>query len=68
MSWNLLTISEVASLTRLAVSTLRHYVSDGLIPVMRIGRVVRFDPDAIDAWIEAGGPAACNSYNKKVNR
>jgi excisionase family DNA binding protein len=59
------TINELSSSTRLAISTLRHYVSDGLIPVVRIGRSVRFDPDAIDAWIASGGPRTITSGSKK---
>jgi excisionase family DNA binding protein len=27
------------------------------LPAVRIGRTVRFDPDRIAAWIEAGGTA-----------
>jgi len=26
------------------------------IPVIRIGRLVRFDPDAVLAWLREGGP------------
>lgn len=58
---NLWTITELSSSTKLAISTLRHYVSDGLIPVVRIGRAVRFDPDKIEAWIAAGGPRSITS-------
>lgn len=61
---NLMTIGEVASLTRLAISTLRHYVSDGLVPVVKIGRSVRFDPEAIDQWVAEGGPKAGKSHDK----
>jgi excisionase family DNA binding protein len=59
------TINELSSSTKLAISTLRHYVSDGLIPVVRIGRTVRFDPEEIKAWITAGGPTSITSGSKK---
>ena len=61
---NLMTIGEVASLTRLAISTLRHYVSDGLVPVVKIRRSVRFDPEAIDKWVAEGGPKAGSRHDK----
>lgn len=32
-------------------------VRRGLLPVVRIGRHMRFDGAAIEAWIEAGGAA-----------
>lgn len=56
MPKNLLDVNELSSLTKLAVSTLRHYVSDELIPVVRIGRSIRFDPDEVERWIAGGGP------------
>jgi excisionase family DNA binding protein len=59
------TINELSSSTKLAISTLRHYVSDGLIPVVRIGRAVRFDPDEIKAWVAAGGPHTITNHSKK---
>ncbi len=34
------------------------------LPYKKIGRAVRFDPMAIDAWIEAGDPASPGFYNK----
>ncbi len=42
---------------RLGIHRNRLYllVRTGLIPHLRIGRAVRFDPDAIRAWERAGG-------------
>jgi len=60
----LITVKEVASLTRLSVSTISHYVSDGRIPFKKIGRAVRFDADEIAKWIEAGGPSSPKINNK----
>lgn len=62
---NLWTVKELPSSTKLAISTLRHYVSDGVIPVVRIGRAVRFDPDEVEAWIAAGGPRSITSDRNK---
>jgi excisionase family DNA binding protein len=43
----------------LDTSTYRVYemAREGLIPTVRIGRQVRFDPVAIRQWIESGGTA-----------
>jgi len=53
----LLKIPEVAE--RLAVTVARAYdlARAGVIPVVRLGREIRVDPEALDAWIAAGGAA-----------
>lgn len=45
---------------RLDVDRLRVYelARTGQIPSVRIGRSLRFDPDAVEQWIRAGGTAA----------
>jgi len=50
----LLTILEVAVLTGFSTGTLRHWVSQGRIPYVRISaRCVRFRRTDIEAWIAA---------------
>ena len=51
----LLRAEKVAEL--LGVSTFRIYEMArlGLLPAVRMGRQLRFDPDALRAWIAAGG-------------
>jgi excisionase family DNA binding protein len=51
----LLKASEVAR--RLDVKPYRVYslVRGGLIPHIRVGRTVRFDPDKLQGWIDSGG-------------
>ena len=34
-----------------------YFARQGTIPVVRVGRYVRFDPLAIEEWIDAGGRA-----------
>jgi excisionase family DNA binding protein len=56
----MMTITELAEYLRLHVTTVRKYAAQGKIPAMRIGRVWRFDKNAIDEWIggnqnKAGG-------------
>ena len=49
----LLTAREVAKLTGFAEGTIRHFVSQHRIPVVRISaRCVRFRRSDIDAWLE----------------
>lgn len=54
----LLRAQEVAEI--LDVDRFRVYESarHGVLPHVRMGRQVRFDPQVLRAWIEAGGAAA----------
>lgn len=40
---------------RLAVTplTIRRMVARGQLPAVRVGRSIRFSPEAIDAWLES---------------
>ena len=50
-----LTIKQVAEVLGLHPQTLYKWVrAPGRIPHLRIGGTVRFDPDALARWIEAG--------------
>lgn len=60
----LLTVKEVAELTRFSVSTISHFVSDGRIPFKKVGRAVRFEAGEIALWIEKGGPPSPKVDNK----
>lgn len=54
MSENLLTIEQLAEKTGYAVATLYKLVSQGKIPYKKLSRkALRFDPQEIEAWIEA---------------
>jgi excisionase family DNA binding protein len=35
--------------------TVRRFYQHGDLPVVRIGRSIRFDPDAVDAWAHSHG-------------
>jgi excisionase family DNA binding protein len=50
----LLRTREVAERLAIDVRTVRRYVTDGLLPAIRIGGSVRFDPDDVDSVIAAG--------------
>jgi excisionase family DNA binding protein len=47
----LLTITEMAERLRVKQSTLSAWAAQGTIPHLKLGRLLRFDPDEIDAWL-----------------
>lgn len=66
MGTGLLTAPEVAE--RLKVRTDRVYelAKQGAIAgVVRVGRQVRFEPDALDRWIAAGGQALAGGWRRE---
>jgi excisionase family DNA binding protein len=50
----MMTTKELAKYLQLHEITVCKYAAQGKIPAIRIGRVWRFDKDAIDAWITEG--------------
>lgn len=49
---NLLTLDELCDLLKVSKSTVYSWVSDGLIPVVKVGRLVRFNSNSIKNWLE----------------
>lgn len=49
----LLTPSEAAEHLRVRVSTLYTWVHRRRVPFQKVGRALRFSPDALAAWLEA---------------
>ena len=47
----LLAVEDAAAYLQIAVWTLRHWVSDRKIPFVRMGRLVRFRQQDLDAYI-----------------
>jgi excisionase family DNA binding protein len=47
----IMTTKEVAEYLKLHEITVCKYAADGKIPAIWIGRVWRFDKEALDAWI-----------------
>lgn len=68
----LLTVGEVAELTGFAEGTLRHWVSEKRIPVVRISpRCVRFRLSDIEEWLEGKviGPIVPSGIqNREIRR
>jgi len=48
---DIMTTKEVAKYLKLHEITICKYAAEGKIPAIRIGRVWRFDKEAIDRWI-----------------
>ena len=47
----LMTTKEIAEYLKLHEITICKYAAEGRVPAIRIGRVRRFDKNAIDKWI-----------------
>lgn len=52
---HLMRARDVADVLGLPVTTVYAHARDGRLPAIRIGRRVRFEPDAIRDFIESGG-------------
>lgn len=50
----IMTTRELSKYLKLHEITICKYAAQGIIPAIRIGRVWRFDKDAIDKWIGEG--------------
>jgi len=50
----MMTTKELAQYLKLHEITICKYAAQGKIPTIRIGRVWRFDKEAIDRWIAGG--------------
>ena len=57
----IMTTKEIAEYLRLHQITVCKYAAQGEIPAIRVGRVWRFDKDAIDKWIS-------ESQSKKASK
>lgn len=44
------------------------WVRQGLLPAVRIGRLIRFDPDQLDEFIRRGGKALLGKTKKESDR
>ncbi len=51
----LLTVEEVAGITRLAKATIYKLAATGELPSVKLRRRVLFRADELDAWIRGGG-------------
>jgi excisionase family DNA binding protein len=54
----LLTAAELASVLGVPRWRLYELTRAGLLPHIRLGRAVRYDPERVNAWLHDGGTAA----------
>jgi excisionase family DNA binding protein len=66
MESRLLRVAEVA--TRLDITEARAYelARTGALPTVRIGRQIRVDPDALQAWIDNGGQPLPGGWRREA--
>jgi excisionase family DNA binding protein len=53
MTERLLTADDVAEFLSVPVSWVREATRSGAMPCVRLGRYVRFERDAVEAWLES---------------
>lgn len=51
MPQQLIDVEELSRRYSLRISTVRHYCSSGIIPHIKVGRRVFFNPTEVDAWL-----------------
>ena len=61
----IMTTKELAGYLRLHQITICKFAAEGKIPALRVGRVWRFDKEAIDKWISEGQSKSVSKRRKK---
>jgi len=64
----IMTTKEIAEYLKLHEITICKYAAEGRIPAIRIGRVWRFDKNAIDKWIGEGTPPVIKAGSKGTGK
>lgn len=64
----LLKSEDVCMMLGISVRTLRNLVRRGEIPHLRIGRLLRFDPNALERWINAKLCSQAKARRNRVSR
>jgi excisionase family DNA binding protein len=64
----IMTTKELAKYLKLHEITVCKYAAEGKIPAVRIGRVWRFDKDAIDDFIAEGTPPVTKAGSKEPGK
>lgn len=66
MAEKLLKVAEAAELLNLSEYQTLVYCREGIIPHVRCGRQIRFDPAAIRKWITEGGAGYAGGWKKEA--
>ena len=63
MTSALLTVPEVAKLLNVSVPRCYELTRTGKIPVVKLGRQTRIDPERLKQFLDAGGASLTNNHN-----
>jgi excisionase family DNA binding protein len=66
MTKQLLTLEEIARILKVKYPRAAELARDGIIPVVRLGRQVRVDPDQLTEFISGGGRALPGGWRREV--
>lgn len=66
MSTKLLKLSEVAEMLDVTYDRVAQMAREGILPVVRLGRQVRVNPNTLQSWIENGGQALPGGWRKEA--
>ena len=61
-SKTLLTIPEIAPLLRVSIARCYGLARAEILPVVRLGRQLRVDPEKLQEWIDGGGQALAGGW------
>lgn len=62
----LLTMSQAAEILGVREPKIYIMAREGLLPVVRLGRQLRIDPDKLEQWIESGGQSFDGGWRKEA--
>ncbi len=62
----LIKVPELAAMLDVSEARARELTRCKLIPYVRVGRQLRFDPEAIEAWIMNGGQALPGGWRREA--
>lgn len=65
MLQKMMTADEVAEVLSISKARVYDLTRQKLIPSVRLGREVRFSPDALRAWIDQGGQALPGGWKQR---
>ena len=51
MTGRLLTVEDLAALLQVRPRTVRGMCAKGILPYVRVGKLLRFRPDDVDRWV-----------------
>jgi excisionase family DNA binding protein len=64
-SHRLLTAGQAAERLDVTLARLYELARTGTLPAVRIGRQIRFSPDALTDWIESGGQSLAGGWRRE---